>query len=347
MRLILISFIAAFALCYSWIFFTDTSNNKTVTRGMYYWKTQLYINDYDERFIKNHDISKLYTKIMDIDWHAVYGAYPTTANDIEREFSRDSLTEIIPVIFLTNESILQTPNENIDTLGKKLVLKAAKLCGHGFNEVKELQLDCDWTPKSKEKYFKLIEVVKKQLNGRKLSVTLRLHQLKNKKITGIPPADRVMLMLYNMGKLSRYNEPNSILNISETKKYLAGSRYSLPMDFALPIFNWGIRFSNKRFDGIIHRVNRETFDTCKAFVKQKNGLYHTVADYYTIDDNYFYNGDEIRIEDVSKEDLLKLPSMCKNISNSKKFCVSFFELNTYYVSKIDSASYEEIYNSFN
>ncbi|MES2513274.1 MAG: hypothetical protein V4580_03990 [Bacteroidota bacterium] len=320
------------------------SEPNKVLRGMYFWKTNLYLSEQETHFLKNHDIQKLYTKIMDIDWNAVYEAYPTTSTHIEEELKKDTLFEIVPVIFITNESIKQT--WDIDTLSKKIILKTKQLCGTQYSKIKELQIDCDWTPQTKEKYFDLLHKLKKLAPQLQLSATLRLHQLKYKSKTGVPPVDRVTLMLYNMGKLGNYSETNSILNINETKKYINGLRYDLPIDFILPLFNWALKFSNKQFDRIVYNVNRTTFDTCKAFVKQANGYYKVINDYYTLDQDYYYFGDEIRVEDIRKQDLMELSRLCAKKATSHQFTVSFFELNPYYINTIDSAAYEEIYHTF-
>lgn len=311
---------------------------------MYYWSTNFYLNSDDDSIIEKNRLEKLYVKVMDLDWHAVYQAYPVTSTDLGANTVN---CEIVPVVFMTNESVLNTPVEGLDTLAKKIVLKTKLLCQERYDHIKELQIDCDWTPKSKDKYFELLKKIKSGIGNRQLSVTLRLHQLKYRSKTGIPPADRVMLMLYNMGKVQSYEEENSILNLAETKKYLVAGHYPVKMDFALPTFNWGVKFSGKHFERIIHHVNKTTFDTCKAFVKQENGMYRMTEDYRTINDSYYYYGDEIRVEDVTKENLLELVQLCKKQMNTKKFSVVFFELQSYYTKSIDPTSYEEIYTGFN
>ena len=348
MRLIFISFLLATILCFSGLLFTCYQPTKKVARGMYYWRTNLYLGDQDKRFLKNQRIEKLYVKIMDITWNAVYHAYPSTSTNIENNLEKDTTLEFVPVVFITNETLLHSNANEIDTLSKNIVLKTKQLCGKGYSSIKEIQIDFDWSPKTKDNYFDLLKKIKQQTSDKTLSVTLRLHQLKNKYQTGIPPADRAMLMLYNMGKITNYNETNSILNVNETKKYLTASPYALPLDFVLPLFDWGVRFTNnKKFENIIYHVNSAELDTLKQFKKLPNGSYQLITDYYNNANNYFYYGDEIRTENVTKEDLISLSHLCQKQSNSANYTISFFELNTYNVNKLDSASYEEIYHCFN
>ena len=346
MRIIVISFLFSAIVCISSIFIKDNSEPNHVIRGMYHWKTNLYLDENDISFLKRQKIEKLYIKIMDISWNTVYQAYPTTSLNIERDIKDYSFLDIVPVIFITNETLLHTNKKDLDTLSKKIVLKTQRLCGSEFDKIKELQIDCDWTPKTKDLYFELLQKIKQLVTHKTLSVTLRLHQLKNKKQTGIPPADKVSLMLYNMGKLTNYNESNSILNIEETKRYLSSSSYNLPMDFILPLFNWGVQFSNKQFDKIVYNMPKSELDTNKAFIKLPNGHYMLITDYYKDNyNNYFTYGDEVRIEEITKQDLIELSNLCKSQATTHNFSVSFFEQNYYH--KIDSTSYEEIYHTFN
>lgn len=315
---------------------------------MYYWKTYLHLDDNDKRFIKNQQIEKLYVKIMDVSWNAIYHAHPITETNLEYNIENDSCLEFVPVVFITNETLLQTNASEIDSLSKNIVLKTKQLCGKGYVSIKELQIDFDWSPKTKDKYFELLKKIKQQISNKTLSVTLRLHQLKHKYQTGVPPADRAMLMLYNMGKITYYNEPNSILNLRETKKYLSASPYALPLDFVLPLFNWGAQFSaDKKFKGIVYHLDSNTLDSLKEFKKLPNGHYQLIIDYYNNAYNYFDYGDEIRTETVTKQDLTNLAQLCKNQVNAPFYTVSFFELNTDNVTKLDSASYEKIYHIFN
>lgn len=345
MRIIVISFIISLLLCISSLFIKPYFEPNKITKGMYYWQTNLYIDNIDISFIKKQQIDRLYVKIMDISWNSIYKAYPTTVLKIEEEIKNYSYLDVAPVIFITNETLLYTKKEDLDSLSKKLVLKTQQLCGSEFRRIKEIQIDCDWSPKTKDNYFELLQKIKLQIPTKTLSATLRLHQLKNKTQTGVPPVDRATLMLYNMGKITNYNESNSILNLEETKKYISSSSYDLPIDFILPLFNWGVKFSNKEFNRIVYNIDKTVLDTNKAFKKLPNGNYQVITDYYSDEFNYFYFGDEIRLEDISKADLLELSKLCRSQATSKNFTVSFFELNHY--NKIDSTSYEEIYHTFN
>ena len=120
-----------------------------------------------------------------------------------------------------------------------------------IRDIHEIQVDCDWTESTQVSFFKLCEVLRDMLHkdGIKLSATIRLHQLKKE----CPPVDCGVLMLYNTGSL--YNpDGNSILNYKDVEPYLKTElEYALPLDFAFPVYSWGIWMRKGEFKSILTR----------------------------------------------------------------------------------------------
>ena len=87
---------------------------------------------------------------------------------------------------------------------------------------KELQIDCDWTESTRDKYFHLLSTLRNELERNKqiISATIRLHQVKYAAITGIPPVHRGMLMYYNMGKINA-TDNNSVYDKKIAEKYIS------------------------------------------------------------------------------------------------------------------------------
>ena len=75
----------------------------------------------------------------------------------------------------------------------------AKVSAAALGAWKEMQVDCDWTQGSRAAYFALLRALRDRLHaqGRRLSATIRLHQVKCSADTGVP-VDRGMLMAYNL-----------------------------------------------------------------------------------------------------------------------------------------------------
>jgi hypothetical protein len=101
-------------------------------------------------------------------------------------------------------------------------------------------LDCDWSAKTKAKFFRLTRIMNDSLDV-PLTATIRLHQYANPKGTGVPPADRGMLMPYNVGQITAQGDGNSIFDLSIAEPYFTSSSpYPLPLDIGLPAFSWGV-----------------------------------------------------------------------------------------------------------
>jgi hypothetical protein len=104
---------------------------------------------------------------------------------------------------------------------------------------KEIQLDCDWTESTKTAYFAFLSALKAKHAGVSLSATIRLHQIKYRERTGVPPIDRGMLMFYNMGKFSADPDARSIFDPDAAARYVGRLHdYPLALDVALPIWSW-------------------------------------------------------------------------------------------------------------
>ena len=128
--------------------------------------------------------------------------------------------------------------------------------------VKEIQIDCDYTARSRMFYYQFLEEVRKEVkaHGMRLSTTIRLHQLSMK----VPPVDYGVLMLYNTGHPMKFMEHNPILDIRDVAPYLRYLEdYDLPLAAAYPVFLW---------HRIIHGVDIEHVATAEEILKVKNAV---------------------------------------------------------------------------
>ncbi len=215
--------------------------------------------------------------------------------------------DIIPVVYIVNH-VFEKMNVKQRTVlaGNIADFVKAKVLQAGKKDFKELQIDCDWTRTTKDNYFDFLEQLKLNpaLRGKNISVTLRLHQVKNILSSGIPPVERAMLMCYNMGNLRKYGEQNSILDQREMNIYLKNDleKYPLKLDVALPLFEWAVVFRNKKYAGISKRITKAQLENEELFKRISNSiLYELKADY---PEAGLKCRDIIRWEAVSKDDLL-------------------------------------------
>jgi hypothetical protein len=157
------------------------------------------------------------------------------------------LLHITPVIYITNKTFDKTADTAIKTLAINCYNLVSRLAAANQINYTQLQIDCDWTLSTRAKYFSFLTAIRK-LSGKQVQATIRLHQVKYKERTGVPPVDRGVLMFYNMGKLNAdLKQPNSIYNPADAAKYIDRlNAYPLKLDVALPMFSWAIQIRNGR-----------------------------------------------------------------------------------------------------
>jgi hypothetical protein len=339
-----------------------------IQRAVYYWKNNTYLGWEELKFLKENHIQKVYTKILDVDWDEVRGAIPLSINNIEyyraNIYPWDSVeVEFVPVIFITNKTFAQIDSSAIPQLALRIVRKcytqfdsidanAEKENVNNYSTVKvipqEIQLDCDWTVSTARKYFYFLEEVKKVIGdrGAKLSATIRLHQYKYPKKTGVPPVDKGILMLYNMSDLTQYGKQNSIFEEKTAKEYIkAGSSYALPLDLALPAYGWGIVYRDKKFLKIESGMQAADLENKEYFQSNGNHFYAVIKD-TVMNDVLLRPGDEIKIETIDEEKLLQAAKIARTAINSGSITISLFDLSASPLKKFSHETIDEVYNSF-
>lgn len=115
--------------------------------------------------------------------------------------------------------------------------------------------DCDWTDHTRDAYFALLRALRETAHV-SLSATIRLHQIKYRERTGVPPVDRGMLMFYNMGTFSADPDARAIFDAGSAEKYLARvGEYPLPLDLALPIWSWTVHVRDGAVAGLMQSTD--------------------------------------------------------------------------------------------
>lgn len=219
--------------------------------------------------------------------------------------------QIVPVVFIVNKVLEITSADSIAGLASHICTRIESINGaHSITRIPEIQIDCDWNATTRNKYFNLLDGIRHHsyLTGKQLSATLRLHQLKYRKSTGIPPVDRITLMCYNMGHLTEYGDRNSILDTDEARTYLQGlGLYPLPADVAFPLFSWGVCFNNRKYRGLINGLCRE--DMQQSFFTETTSNLYQVDSSVVLRGAYLRKGDYIRLEEPSTEEIGQIAEM--------------------------------------
>lgn len=359
-RLCLFIFIIPF--CFS----CSHPRSKKITRAYYFWRMNEPTSE-ERKFLKDHRIEKLYVHLLDVDWSPTQGAIPVTENELQ--LTHDAMQwydsfpkQLVPVVFITNKTFELIDSADIPLLAKRLVrrcLPAYDSMDISYQErhliksnggtipPKEIQFDCDWTIKTKNKYFYFLTEVKKLLpDSVLLSATVRLHQYKYPSKTGVPPVDRGMLMVYNISDPKQYAQPNSIFDEKKGAAYFnTNKKYPLPLDIVLPAWSWCIVYRDQQFYQVENELTENDLKAA-SFLKAAGNHRYTVTQDTVYHDLFLRIGDEIKAEGVDATQLKAVTQLSRKAINSDTFTVSLFELSQQEFQQYNHEAFDEVYTSF-
>lgn len=339
---------------FSAFLFSCKNDNKVekVERAFYYWKGNSLSQENISQ-IKKLKINKLYVKLFEVDYSEPRGNFPYEKNKPSYyDFRELDSVEIVPTVFIKNGIFQFNDEKSLDKLADNIVFLINKYSTvvqysgrkeHTFN-YNEIQIDCDWTKSTKEKYFYLLKKIK-ELSKKELSCTLRLYPYKYPDIMGIPPVDKATLMCYNLIKPLSQKDKNSILDVEELKKYLNEYRsYPVHLDIALPTFYWTQLYQNNRFAQL---VNLSTNDV-KSFAKIIKPLWYQVEKDTSINyETYFKMGDQLKCEDVSASTINEaIYIIKKNVKLNKQTTISLFDLDSSTFTQYNNEEISGFYSGF-
>jgi hypothetical protein len=318
----------------------------TITPAFYYWKTTWQESAPTEAARRQVAPTKLYTRIADVGWNSTT-QMPQPHDQLRNPAALPAGGEIIPVLFV-ELPVLRALKTAAQT--EKLAADMARLFQSyektGGWKTGEYQVDCDWTESISEPYFELLKALKAQpqLAGKTLSVTIRLYQIKYRGKTGMPPADRGLLMCYNTGNFRNPFAPNSILHLPEVEDYLGQlESYPLPLDLGLPLFRWTLWFKQNKFAGILRGLDPDSLAQY-PFLKREGALYRCASD--TLLRGYpLQKGDLLKGESPTPAEVAKTANWVSRRMPHKKFSVAFYHLDSLLLQKFTPHELETIVQS--
>jgi hypothetical protein len=300
--------------------FSGVSSN-----AFYYWETNFKLDTTDVEYLKSLEVNKLYLRFFDVDFESQ--AVPV--GPVRFDTKIPASLEIIPVVFITKNTISKLDTAGIRDLSNKIstrIKKEIKRTQIG-NQVHEIQMDCDWTNSTRDKYFYLLNQLQKDLDY-EISATIRLHQYKYH-VNNVPPVKKGMLMCYNINNPVKFDVNNSLFNKEEVMSYVKDVKYPLPLDIAMPTFSWGVVFdNNKQFIGLSNGMRL-------AEVKSDTNFLETVYDHtYLVKhdtynyDRYLSEGSLVRIEECNIQEVQEVTSYLKDQLKHDKLTVSIYHYNS-------------------
>lgn len=299
-----------------------------VSSSFYHWKSTYANGDNTMAYLNELQSEKIFVRYFDV---VLEDGELVPVATVERGAPINRNLEIVPVVYITNAAMKAVKPENIPILAQRIFKKIKST--HPWlsnNSIREIQIDCDWTGNSRDNFFDLLNSLKGLLdqNTQHLSCTLRLHQYNAPEVTGIPPVDKVMLMFYNMGEVNDFNEVNSIINLEAAAQYLTSSKsYPLPMDMALPLFQWGCVFRDQKLVHLTNNLTIKELQDEKRFLEISPNRFQVIKSTY-LQGYFLYDGDEIRHESVSYQQLHSAAKMLAGIKNNRETTLAFYHLDS-------------------
>ncbi|WP_204251684.1 hypothetical protein [Flavobacterium ginsenosidimutans] len=320
--------------------FSCTKNEKPVI-SFYYWKTIFKFSKIEKEVLEENNVSKLYVRYFDIGLHPE-SKFPIPISPIRFEINPSGYT-IVPVVFIQNKVMLQK-NLDVEDLAQKTFDFIEQINSKNKIVSQEIQIDCDWSLESKENYLKFIKSFKK-LSRKKLSATIRLHQVKYFKKTKIPSVDSGVLMYYNMGSIAP-DSLNSIYDQKVAERYLKSlKKYPLHLDFAFPIYSWGVHIRNNKVIGLRSKMNRKELEEDSNFEKTSPIFFRAKQSNYK--NGVFYEeNDLLKIEEITKDDLKEMAEDLQGNLIEKPNEIIFYDLDEFNLNNYEKNTFEQIISCF-
>jgi len=310
--------IIGFILLVSLLFSCSKTNNDGIS--FYHWKAKAVGSDLTKQTLEQTGTSTIYLHYFDVTpkkkrsyWDD--GIYPDYVLKEVDPLYKDY--DIVPVVFIANDILKDEPN--IEKLTSKIAGLIDQISQHHFNTThSEIQLDCDWNQSTRAAFFQLIESLKERYT---VTATIRLHQIKYPEKTGVPPIDKGVLMLYNVGDLKNF-EQNSILESSIVSAYVSSQTdYPIELDLALPLFSQTVLKNKENKENkvkLIKGTDRELLESDAHFQKTGPLTFEVVND-TLYNGFYLSNGYQLKLEEVTEQEIIAAYQLIKasqlNISN--------------------------------
>lgn len=301
---------------------SDRMENNAPKVAFYYWKTVFRLTENEKKIVAENKADKMYLRYFDVGLNGKEAVPVSPVTFAEKPENY----EVVPVVYIKNEVMLE-PTVDLQKLADSINRYIGQMNTENHIDWNEIQVDCDWTLKSKDRYLKFVELLK-TVSAKKLSATIRLHQVKYYGKTGIPNVDKGVLMYYNMGSIAPDNR-NSIYDREVAQNYIKSlKKFPLPLDIALPVYTWGIHIRDGKVIKVISKMDAVSLDNDARF-KRIDTMNFTVLENVIRNGNYFKKGDRIKIESIAKDDLKNMAEdLSENLSNRPDEII-FYDLDTF------------------
>ncbi|SEO88082.1 hypothetical protein SAMN05192574_11526 [Mucilaginibacter gossypiicola] len=309
--------------------------------AFYYWKTSFNLNNQQAELLKQTG-NNVYIRFFDVSWNEKERrSYPNAVVQFNQVPAGLNIT---PVIYITNKTFENTADTAVATLAAHCNKLINDLAAEKKINYTKVQVDCDWSLSTRFKYFGFLEAFKK-LNQKQLEATIRLHQVKFKDRTGVPPVDRGVLMFYNMGKLNAdLRQPNSIYNEDDAGKYIDYlSLYPLKLDIALPLFSWAIHIRSGRVIQVYGKIGKQELANHAQFEQIEGRANYRAVTSFFMEGIYVKQNDIFKLEETDSNILnAAAKQLVQHLPKQQHTTIIYYELANIDPSKFNQETLTQI-----
>jgi hypothetical protein len=317
--------------------------------AFYYSKPKLVFKETEMQLAVEQGVKKLYLRYFNLDWSAGYQqAVPMDVLTIGWNLQYD-LDEVVPCIGISNAALSKSTGLALDSLAARVDRKIVQITdelqqGHFgsyyyripnnltweekndlidslkrnwvANHLREVQIDCAWTPETKDAYFRFLRLLAARHPEWQITCTLSLQQYQNRKKMGIPPVKSVALLCFNAQKGPDFGLPAA----AGLDAYLKGKKYPLSVNPVLPIFNWGVWYRDENFMGVLRELGQ-----FEKVLKQQDDTHLVVQANWNNGSIFLQKGDVIHTETPDEENLKQVLLVLRNRLGSRMGQVLYFD----------------------
>jgi hypothetical protein len=315
-------------------FLFSCQTKKQAPLSFYYWKQTFELTKEQQKLLKETKTERLYVKFFDVILDENNQPKPIS----KIQFKERTKLEVIPCVFIQND-VFRYAND-VHFLAKKISHLIDEIADHQSLNIKEIQIDCDWTKGTRDDYFAFLEELKNQQGETKLACTIRLHQIKYQERSGIPPVEKGLLMCYNMDDIEQISTPNSIVSSKVLTQYVnEDTQYPIKLDLALPIYQWGLIFRLGKLSVISNDLSLQDLPI-ESISRVGENTYKVKEDVVANETN-FCKGDLIRFETSSPKTLVQLAEYFKK-TNLTFNQVIFYHISQEHLNKYNASTLSSI-----
>ena len=121
--------------------------------AVYYWRTDLRLDSTERAFLRTYDIKKVYCRYFDV---VMRDGEPMPNATLTFSDTLPAGVEMVPTVYIT-EDCMHEPHNG---LAEKLVERIRQMNEtNDISGVREIQIDCDYTARSRRVYYDFLTAV--------------------------------------------------------------------------------------------------------------------------------------------------------------------------------------------